>query len=69
MSNVDPLSLMLFAGNANLPLARSVAEHLQLPLGKAAVGRFSDGDVVRVPPFEAIELKIARLFFPEKRPT
>ncbi len=32
-------------------------------------GRFSDGDVVRVPPFEAIELKIARLFFPEKRPT
>jgi Uma2 family endonuclease len=31
-------------------------------------GRFSDGDVVRLPPFEAIELKITRLFLPE-RPT
>jgi ribose-phosphate pyrophosphokinase len=45
MSGVEPLSLMLFAGNANLPLARAVAEHLQLPLGKAAVGRFSDGEI------------------------
>jgi ribose-phosphate pyrophosphokinase len=45
MSKSDPLSLMLFAGNANLPLARSVAEHLQLPLGKSAVGRFSDGEI------------------------
>lgn len=32
-------------------------------------GRFSDGDVVRLPPFEAIELKITRLFLPEKRST
>jgi Uma2 family endonuclease len=32
-------------------------------------GRFSDGDVVRVPPFEAIELKVTRLFFPEKPAT
>ncbi len=45
MNNAAPLSLMLFAGNANLPLARSVAEHLQLPLGKSAVGRFSDGEI------------------------
>jgi Uma2 family endonuclease len=28
-------------------------------------GRFGDGDVVRVPPFEAIELKVTRLFLPE----
>lgn len=28
-------------------------------------GRFGDGDVVRVPPFEAIELAISRLFLPE----
>jgi Uma2 family endonuclease len=27
-------------------------------------GRFSDGDVVRIPPFEAIELDIGRLFPP-----
>ena len=31
-------------------------------------GRFSDGDVVRLAPFEAIEIKITRLFLPE-RPT
>jgi Uma2 family endonuclease len=28
-------------------------------------GRFGDGDVVRVPPFEAIELQVTRLFLPE----
>jgi Uma2 family endonuclease len=27
-------------------------------------GRFSDGDVVRIPPFEAIELDVARIFPP-----
>jgi len=27
-------------------------------------GRFSDGDVVRIPPFEAIELEVGRLFPP-----
>jgi Uma2 family endonuclease len=29
-------------------------------------GRFGDGDVVRLPPFEAIELKVTRLFLPER---
>lgn len=28
------------------------------------VGRFSDGDVVRIPPFEAIELDVGRIFPP-----
>jgi hypothetical protein len=27
-------------------------------------GRFGDGDTVRVPPFEAIELDVGRLFPP-----
>lgn len=27
-------------------------------------GRLSDGDVVRIPPFEAIELEVARIFPP-----
>ena len=40
----DPI--MLFSGNANLPLSRAIAQHLQLPLGKASVGRFSDGEVM-----------------------
>jgi ribose-phosphate pyrophosphokinase len=36
---------MLFTGNSNMPLAAAIAAHLQLPLGKATVGRFSDGEV------------------------
>ncbi|GAB4393579.1 MAG: ribose-phosphate pyrophosphokinase [Gammaproteobacteria bacterium] len=37
--------MMLFSGNANLALAERIAEHLQMPLGKAKVGRFSDGEI------------------------
>lgn len=37
---------MLFTGNANRPLARAVARHLQIPLGKVSVGRFSDGEIM-----------------------
>jgi ribose-phosphate pyrophosphokinase len=43
---VLPDSLMLFTGNANPPLAEAVANRLQIPLGKATVGRFSDGEVM-----------------------
>lgn len=35
----------IFAGNANPVLAEAVAAHLGLPMGKADVGRFSDGEV------------------------
>src|SRR5690348_16590112 len=38
-------TLALFAGNANPALATDVARHLQTPLGRAYVGRFSDGEV------------------------
>ena len=37
--------LALFAGNANPALAHDVAKHLGTPLGRAYVGRFSDGEV------------------------
>jgi len=37
--------LMVFTGNANPKLAESVVKHLGIPLGKALVGRFSDGEV------------------------
>jgi ribose-phosphate pyrophosphokinase len=37
--------LKLFAGNSNVPLAESVARHLDIQLGKATVGTFSDGEV------------------------
>src|SRR5690349_23521453 len=38
-------SLALFAGNANPALAQDIARHLGTPLGRASVGRFSDGEV------------------------
>jgi ribose-phosphate pyrophosphokinase len=41
----DDKVTMLFAGNSNPLLARAVAAHLRVPLGKAAVGRFSDGEI------------------------
>ena len=37
--------LTLFTGNANPGLANAVAKQLSLPLGKAFVGRFSDGEI------------------------
>ena len=37
---------MVFAGNANLILASSIAHELNVPMGKAVVGRFSDGEVM-----------------------
>ncbi len=39
------IGLKIFAGNANPQLAQDIAEHLHVPLGKATVGRFSDGEV------------------------
>jgi len=38
-------SLMVFAGNANPQLATAVTQNLGIPLGRAHVGRFSDGEV------------------------
>jgi ribose-phosphate pyrophosphokinase len=38
--------LMVFSGNANPPLAQSIANHLRLNLGKAVVSEFSDGEIM-----------------------
>ena len=38
--------LMVFAGNANPRLAADVAKHLNMSLGRAVVGKFSDGEVM-----------------------
>jgi ribose-phosphate pyrophosphokinase len=35
----------IFAGNSNLPLAQAVCGHLERPLSKATVSRFSDGEI------------------------
>ncbi len=42
---VDSNSIKLFTGNANPKLAEKIAKFLGTPLGKANVGRFSDGEV------------------------
>ncbi len=38
-------SLMVFTGNSNVRLANDIAQELGVPMGKAVVGRFSDGEV------------------------
>ena len=39
-------SLMIFAGNANPELAQKVSFHLQIPIGQATVGTFSDDETM-----------------------
>jgi ribose-phosphate pyrophosphokinase len=37
--------MAVFTGNANPGLAQDIARHLMQPLGRALVGRFSDGEI------------------------
>ncbi len=39
-------SMMVFAGNSNPQLAQDIVARLNMPLGKALVGKFSDGEVM-----------------------
>ena len=41
----DQANLLVFSGNANRPLAQAVCDELGIRMGKALVGRFSDGEV------------------------
>ena len=41
----DALSIAVFTGNANPELAEEITRHLHVPLGRADVARFSDGEV------------------------
>jgi ribose-phosphate pyrophosphokinase len=38
-------SFMVFSGNANLPLAEGIVRPLNMRLGMATIGRFSDGEI------------------------
>jgi ribose-phosphate pyrophosphokinase len=37
--------LLVFSGSANQPLAESICSHLGIPLGRANVKKFSDGEI------------------------
>ncbi|MBD3821668.1 MAG: ribose-phosphate pyrophosphokinase [Thiotrichales bacterium] len=39
-------NVRLFAGNANVSLAENISSSIEIPLGKADVGRFSDGEIM-----------------------
>jgi ribose-phosphate pyrophosphokinase len=42
---MDGPTMAVFTGNANPQLAHDITRYLQVPLGRAHVGRFSDGEV------------------------
>lgn len=42
---MDPAAVTILSGNAHPGLSRDIAHHLRIPLGKAQVGRFSDGEI------------------------
>ncbi|MCX7097747.1 MAG: ribose-phosphate diphosphokinase [Methylococcales bacterium] len=42
---MNDTSMMVFSGNANLALSEGIVKKLNMRLGMAAVGRFSDGEV------------------------
>jgi len=46
MTNLPLERLMVFTGNANPHLAQDVVKQLNIGLGRAIVGRFSDGEVL-----------------------
>ena len=44
-TRVDQSTMAVFTGNANPMLAQEIVRHLMQPLGRAFVGRFSDGEI------------------------
>ena len=42
---MEPASIAVFTGNAHPQLARDIARYLRIPLARAHVGRFSDGEI------------------------
>lgn len=44
-TSANTAGILVFTGNANRPLAQAICSDLNVPLGKALIGRFSDGEV------------------------
>jgi ribose-phosphate pyrophosphokinase len=68
MALMVPDNLMVFTGNANPKLAQAVAHQINIPLGKAQVSRFSDGEVM-VELFENVRGKDVFILQPTCAPT
>jgi ribose-phosphate pyrophosphokinase len=45
VGSVAASDLMVFTGNANPELAKTIVQHLDMPLGIASVSEFSDGEI------------------------
>lgn len=60
--------MILFSGNANLPLAKAVAQHLGLALGDITVEQFSDGEI-KVQVNENVRNKDVFIIQPTCKPT
>lgn len=60
--------MMLFTGNANPDLALKISSHLQIPMGKSTVGRFSDGETM-VEILENVRGKDVFIIQPTSMPT
>ena len=61
-------NMMLFTGNANPELAASIAKKLNLPLGKAVIGKFSDGET-QIEISESVRNKDVFIIQPTSSPT
>jgi len=59
--------MMVFSGNAHPGLAETIVSHLHIPLGKAVVDRFSDGEVM-VEIMDSVRGKDVFLVQPTSRP-
>lgn len=61
-------TMMIFTGNANPELALKISSHLQLPIGQATVGTFSDGET-RIEILENVRGKDVFIIQPTCAPT
>lgn len=46
VNSLDDAGLKIFGGSANPDLARAIAEFLSVPVGRAHIGRFPDGETI-----------------------
>jgi ribose-phosphate pyrophosphokinase len=65
---LDPATIAIFSGNAHPDLANDICRVLHVPLAKAQVGRFSDGEI-SVEIFENIRGREAFIIQPTCPPT